>query len=117
MQHVVIFKLVESFTDEQLEKAVKQTAVMVDTIPGIITASFAKNADNLYDTFRSHTKGYTHTLLATFENEQALKRYDTEPTHLELGKLIIITRCKVTSRNWGVGDWQLDFFFRCLLNC
>ena len=89
LQHVVIFKLVESFTDEQLEKAVKQTAVMVDTIPGIITASFAKNADNLYDTFRLHTKGYTHTLLVTFENEQALKRYDTAPTHLELGKLII----------------------------
>lgn len=90
LQHVVIFRLVEDFTNEQLDAAVKQTAVMVDTIPGIISASFAKNATTgLYDTYKPHTKGFTHTLLVTFKDEQALKAYDTAPTHLELGKLII----------------------------
>ena len=73
----------------ELAAAVKQTAVMVDTIPGIISASFAKNATALYDTYRPHTKGFTHTLLVTFENEMALKVYDTAPTHLELGEMII----------------------------
>ena len=34
-------------------------------------------------------KGFTHTLLVTFTDEMALKAYDTAPTHLELGKLII----------------------------
>ena len=88
LQHVVIFRL-EGFTEEQLNAAVKQTAVMADTIPGIISASFAPNATSLYDTYKPHTKGFTHTLLVTFTDEQALKAYDTAPTHLELGKMII----------------------------
>lgn len=92
LQHVVIFKLEDSFSQEQLDAAVKQTAVMVETIPGIIGASFAANANSagaLYDTYKPHTQGFTHTLLVTFVDEQALKFYDTAPTHLELGKLII----------------------------
>ena len=90
LQHVVIFRLVEGFTDEQLDAAVKQTAVISETTSGIISASFAKNAAaGLYDTYRPHTKGFTHTLLVTFENEQALKAYDTAPAHLKLGHLII----------------------------
>ena len=90
LQHIVIFKLDDSFSQEQMDAAVKQTAVMVDTIPGIIAASFAQNATaGLYDTYKPHTKGFTHTLLVTFTDEQALKAYDTAPTHLELGKMII----------------------------
>ncbi len=88
LQHVVIFKL-ENFSDEQLDLALKQTAAMAESIPGILTASFAQNATDLYDTYRPYTGGFTHTLLVTLTDEQALKAYDTHPVHLELGKMII----------------------------
>mmetsp|Transcript_24487 Transcript_24487/g.40404 ORF Transcript_24487/g.40404 Transcript_24487/m.40404 type:complete len:116 (-) Transcript_24487:243-590(-) len=89
VQHVVIFKL-ENFSNEQLELAVKQTAAMAESIPGILAASFAQNADaDLYDTYRPYTGGFTHTLLVTFTDAQALKAYDTHPVHLELGKMVI----------------------------
>ena len=91
IQHVVIFKLNEEFQQGQLEAAVRQTALMVEKIPGIISASFAPNAPpDLYDTYRPHTGGFTHTLLVTFTNDpMALKNYDSHPVHLELGKLVI----------------------------
>ena len=88
LQHVVIFKL-ENFSDDQLALATAQTAAMAKSIPGILAASFAPNANNLYDTYRPYTGGFTHTLLVTFTDEQALKAYDTHPVHLELGKMII----------------------------
>ena len=84
----MIFRL-ENFSDEQYEAAVQQTAVMVKTIPGIISASFAANETSLYDTYRPHTQGFTHTLIVTLVDAQALKGYDTAPTHLEFGKMII----------------------------
>lgn len=62
---------------------------MAESIPGILAASFAQNAVDLYDTYRPYTGGFTHTLLVTFTDEQALKVYDTHPVHLELGKMII----------------------------
>ena len=67
LQHVVIFQL-ENFTDSQMEEAVKQTQVMVETIPGIISASFAKNSLSLYDTYKPHTKGFFFFLLLFIYN-------------------------------------------------
>eukprot|EP00009_Paramoeba_aestuarina_P004004 CAMPEP_0201525444 /NCGR_PEP_ID=MMETSP0161_2-20130828/28193_1 /ASSEMBLY_ACC=CAM_ASM_000251 /TAXON_ID=180227 /ORGANISM="Neoparamoeba aestuarina, Strain SoJaBio B1-5/56/2" /LENGTH=113 /DNA_ID=CAMNT_0047925361 /DNA_START=47 /DNA_END=388 /DNA_ORIENTATION=+ len=88
LQHVVIFEL-ENFTEEQEKQAQKQLAIMVEEIPGIITASFAKHVNKPYDTYNpERQKGFTHTLLVTLEDAAALKVYDTAPSHIELVNLL-----------------------------
>ena len=89
LQHVVIFKLKDTFTDELTSSAMTQLAAVVRANQGIIAASFGKNETSLYDTYRKHAGGFTHTLIVTFVNERALKFYDTEPEHIKLGGIII----------------------------
>ena len=89
LQHVVIFKLKDTFTDELTSSAITQLAAVVKANEGIIAASFGKNETSLYDTYRQHAGGFTHTLIVTFVDERALKIYDTECEHLKLGGIII----------------------------
>ena len=78
LQHVVIFKLKDTFTDELTSSAITQLAAVVKANEGIIAASFGKNETSLYDTYRQHAGGFTHTLIVTFVDERALECYDTE---------------------------------------
>jgi hypothetical protein len=89
LQHVVIFRLRNTFTDELCSLASQQLVAVVEANPGIISASFGKNQTSLYETYRPHTGGFTHTLLVTFTDAEALKYYDTEPEHIKLGGIII----------------------------
>jgi hypothetical protein len=89
LQHVVIFRLRNTFTDELCSLASQQLAVVVEANPGIISASFGKNQTSLYETYRPHTGGFTHTLLVTFTDAEALEYYDKEPEHIKLGGIII----------------------------
>ena len=90
LQHVVIFKLKDTFTEEMITSAVTQlTSVVEASKGGIISASFGKNESSLYDTYKPHTGGFTHTLIVTFVDERALKAYDTESEHIKLGGMII----------------------------
>ncbi|KAL7515634.1 hypothetical protein ACHAXN_013289 [Cyclotella atomus] len=89
LQHVVIFKLNATFTDELTASAITQLEAVVKANEGIIAASFGANETSLYDTYKPHTGGFTHTLIVTFVDERALKFYDTEAEHIKLGGIVI----------------------------
>ena len=89
LQHVVIFKLRNTFTDELSSLASQQLSAVVEANPGIISASFGKNETSLYEKYHAHSGRFTHTLLVTFTSAEALEYYDTEPEHIKLGGIII----------------------------
>jgi hypothetical protein len=80
IKHVVLAKFKPEVTKEDIARLRKSLAALPKVIPEINGYDFGEDV--------RPDKSFDFTLVSTFENAEALKRYLTQPDHVVVGKTI-----------------------------
>lgn len=72
--HIAIFKWKASMGKSEVNKALKDVAMLKTKIPGIMDIRCGEN-------FSKYSKGFTHAVVVTTKNKNALHAYRTHPDH------------------------------------
>lgn len=81
LRHIVLLKLKEDTTEEQLEEMVENLKALKDKIPGIISVSAGRNSSP-----EDRDLGFNYCFLIDFENAEARNNYLPHPEHKKVGK-------------------------------
>jgi len=74
VEHVVLFKWIESATPEAINKVVKELRGLKGQIEGILDLSCGEN-------FSPRSQGFTHDQAVRFADRAALEAYGPHPIH------------------------------------
>jgi len=75
VDHLVFFAVREDTSEEDLEDLVSSIRALRDEVPSTVDLSVGED-------FSGRSGGYTHALLARFEDTAGLKEYMEHPAHL-----------------------------------
>lgn len=74
IEHIVLFKLKDTASEEQVEAMLSALAGLRSAVPGIVDLSVGKN-------FSERGQGFGIGLVVRFENREALDAYIPHPAH------------------------------------
>jgi hypothetical protein len=74
IEHIVLFKWIETATSEAIEAAVTELRALKGKIEGIVDLSCGTN-------FSDRAQGFTHGLVVRFTDRAALEAYGPHPAH------------------------------------
>lgn len=74
IEHLVVFRLVESASSEAIDAIMKEIMSFKEKIPGIIDITCGTN-------FSMISKGFTHGVVVRFIDRTALENYFPHPVH------------------------------------
>jgi len=74
IEHVVLFKVTASATEEQKQRMVAELRDLKEKIPGIVDLSVGRN-------FSSRSQGFEIGLVVRFRDREALEAYLPHPAH------------------------------------
>lgn len=74
IEHIVLFKWIETATPEAIEAAVTELRGLKGKIEGIVDLSCGTN-------FSDRAQGFTHGLVVRFTDRAALEAYGPHPAH------------------------------------
>lgn len=79
LQHIVWLKKKEQCSDEQMAALLDEVVGLARVIPEISRISCGRN-------LTERANGYTHGLVVTLTDQQALQGYISHPSHVEVAK-------------------------------
>jgi hypothetical protein len=79
VEHIVIMKLRESLTEQQLAALCRDCEAHFEKIPGVLSASMGAN-------IHPSQSGFTHAIVIRLEHSNALASYLRHPEHVAAGK-------------------------------
>ena len=74
VEHIVLVKLSDDVTDDQVEELISRTLALKDVISGLLDIQQGRN-------FAGRSKGYEIGMTARFEDRPALEAYLPHPSH------------------------------------
>ena len=79
--HIALFKWKNSVKKDEIDKALADVANLKTKISGIIDIRCGEN-------FSKHSKGFTHAVVVTAKNRNALQTYREHPDHRTVAEKI-----------------------------
>ena len=74
VEHIVLVKLSDDVTAEQVDELISRTLALKDVIPGLLDIQQGRN-------FAGRNHGYEIGMTARFEDRKALEAYLPHPSH------------------------------------
>lgn len=74
VEHIVLVKLSDDVTDDQVDELISRTLALKDVIPGLVDIQQGRN-------FAGRSQGYEIGMTARFEDRPALEAYLPHPSH------------------------------------
>ena len=84
IRHILLIKFIESAEESQLDALREMFEAISSKITGVVSVEWGLN-----DSLEKLNKGFTHSVLMTFENEEARKDYLPHPEHEALKAVFI----------------------------
>lgn len=81
--HTVLFKFIPNTSNEQIDRLTSGIVTLKNTIPGIELVRYGEN-------FSERSMGFTHAVIMTFSDIEALETFYAHPEHKKLIKDLIL---------------------------
>lgn len=82
LQHIVWLKKNDHCTDHEMQVLLGEVANLTDLILNIESISCGKNITN-------RANGFTHGIIVTLPDQQALQGYISHPVHVNIGQKLV----------------------------
>ena len=94
LDHLMFFAVREEASEEEVEDLVSSMRALRDQVPSTVDLSVGED-------FSGRSGGYTHALLARFENAAGLQEYMEHPAHLA-----VVEKLDATTTGRIVADYE-----------
>lgn len=84
IRHILLIKFIESVTETQINELKGLFIAIPNKIKGVVSVEWGLN-----DSLENLNKGFTHSVLMTFENEDGRNEYLPHPGHESLKAIFI----------------------------
>jgi hypothetical protein len=94
LDHLMFFAVREEASEEEVEDLVSSMRALRDQVPSTVDLSVGED-------FSGRSGGYTHALVARFEDTAGLREYMEHPAHL-----VVVEKLEATTTGRIVADYE-----------
>lgn len=86
-RHIVLYTYKKEIAEEEIQKVYEELDTLSAKLPGRLSYSWGA-----YSSKEGRNRGFTHALIADFENEQARNAFLYDPKRIEFSKREVLPR-------------------------